>query len=144
MVTSHAIVRALDDAGYRLTEPRRRLAELIAAQPGHFSADSLFDESRRRHIGLTRATIFRSIEVLTRVGAIERIDLPGGEHALVACEALHHHHVVCSSCGRATPVRDCGIVDAVTEIARRTGYRVDAHRVEIFGVCPDCQAENPV
>lgn len=134
-----AIVGALDEAGYRLTEPRRALAELIAGRSGHFTADELLSDSRRRRLGLGRATVFRSLDVLADLGAIERLDLPTGEHAFVACEPRHHHHVVCSSCGRSTPVADAGLERLAESIGASTGYRVETHRLELFGLCPDCQ-----
>ena len=71
---------------------------------------------------------------------VERLDLPSGEHAYVPCAPAHHHHVVCSRCGRAAEVEDCGVGEAVQEIARRTGYRIDVHRLELFGLCRHCQA----
>lgn len=139
MVEAESIVSALEGAGYRLTGPRRALAALIAARGSHFTADELLGESRRRRLGITRATIFRSLEVLADLGAVERLDLPTGEHAFVACEQAHHHHVVCSSCGRSTEVADQGIERIAADIGRETGYRIDTHRLELFGLCPDCR-----
>ena len=142
MVDASGIVRAFEAAGYRLTAPRRALAALIASRAGHFTADDLLDESRRRRLGVTRATIFRSLDVLADLGAVERLDLPSGEHAFVACEPAHHHHVVCSSCGRSTGVDDHGIERIAEAIGRETGYRFDAHRLELFGLCPSCRKQN--
>lgn len=135
------IVDALGEAGYRLTAPRRALAELIAGRRGHFTADELLGESRRRRLGLTRATIFRSLDVLTDLELVERLDLPTGEHAFVACRPAqqHHHHIVCSSCGRSTEVADHGLEVVAAAIGRETGYRVDSHRLELFGLCGDCK-----
>jgi Fe2+ or Zn2+ uptake regulation protein len=141
MISSDAIVSAFDQAGYRVTQPRRALARLIEARAGHFTAEELLRDSRRSRLGLARATVFRSLETLTELGLIERIDLPSGEHAFVACEAAHHHHVVCSRCGRSTDVGDGGIGQVVAELARRSGYRIDSHRLELFGLCPICQTE---
>ena len=90
--------------------------------------------------GVGRATVFRTLEVLEALGAVERLDLPSGEHAYVVCERAHHHHVVCSSCGRTSEIDDAGLRVVVREIARRTGYRVDEHRLELFGLCPACLA----
>lgn len=140
MVDAPTIVNALEDAGYRLTAPRRALAGAIAKRSGHFTADELLDESRRRRLGATRATVFRTLDVLAELGLVERLDLPSGEHAFVACDAQHHHHVVCSSCGRSTEVSDAGLERAALAIGEHTGYRIDAHRVELFGLCPECQA----
>jgi|SRR6185503_573577 len=140
MVDAPAIVTAFEAAGYRLTAPRRALAALIATRRGHFTAEDLVGESRRRRLGVTRATVFRSLDVLSDLGVVERLDLPSGGHAFVACEPEHHHHVVCSSCGRSTWVADPGLEGAAEAIGRSTGYRIDTHRIELFGLCPSCRA----
>lgn len=138
MVDPTTYVEALDRAGYRLTEPRRSLAALIADQDGYFTAAGLVEETKARRLGVGRATVFRTLEVLAELGAIERLDLPTGEHAYVGCEPVHHHHVVCSRCGRATEIDDAGLRAVVREVARQTGFRVDDHRLELFGLCPAC------
>ena len=143
MVDPTPIETALDRAGYRLTEPRRALAALIADQVGHFTAAELVVAARGRRLGVGRATVFRTLDVLEGLGAVERLDLPSGEHAYVGCEPAHHHHVVCSSCGRATEIDDAGLRPIVREVARQTGYRVDEHRLELFGLCPSCLAVRP-
>lgn len=135
-----SLVATLDRAGYRLTEPRRSLAALIANRDGTFTAPELVAEARGRRIGVGRATVFRTLEVLEALGAVERLDLPSGEHAYVVCERAHHHHVICSRCGRTSEIADGSLQVAVDEIARRTGYRVDTHRLELFGLCPACVA----
>jgi Fur family ferric uptake transcriptional regulator len=134
------IVAALDRAGYRLTEPRRALAALVADQDGHFTAAELVAEAGRRRLGVGRATVFRTLEVLETLGTIERLDLPDGEHAYVGCEPAHHHHVVCSRCGRTNEIRDADLRGVVRRVAQQTGYRVDEHRLELFGLCPACLA----
>ena len=140
---TESITKALDRAGYRLTEPRRALADLIAHRDGHFTAGELVDEARERHLGVGRATVFRTLEVLEALGTVERLDLPSGDHAYVVCQRAHHHHVVCSRCGRTSEIDDAGLRVVFSEIARRTGYRVDDHRLELFGLCPACMASLP-
>jgi Fur family ferric uptake transcriptional regulator len=143
MGDAEPLLTALDRAGHRLTEPRRAVARLIAGQEGHFSAADLVRESRVRRLGIGRATIFRTLDVLSELGAVARIDLPNGEHAYVGCAPTHHHHVVCSICGRTAEIADAGLRTVVREVARRTGFRVDEHRLELFGLCPACQAAAP-
>jgi Fur family ferric uptake transcriptional regulator len=134
------IVTALDGAGYRLTEPRRALAELITARNGAaFTAADLVADVRARRLGIGRATVFRAIDLLEIVGAVERIELQNGEHAYVACVPTHHHHVICSRCANVTDIGDVGLSTLGREVARRTGYRIDEHRLELFGLCPACQ-----
>ena len=141
VVSPNPIVQALDAGGYRLTAPRRAVADLIAEHGGHFTAAELETAARGRRLGISRATLFRALDLLTELGVVERLDLPTGEHAYVPCAPAHHHHVICSRCGRATDVEDSGVAEAVAEIARRSGYRIDSHRLELFGLCRQCQAK---
>jgi len=138
---SAELVRALERAGYRMTGERRAVAELIASRDGAFETADLVADSRRRELGVARATIFRTIELLTSVGAVERLDLPNGEHSYVRCDTReHHHHLVCTRCQRSVDLEQIGMAPIIADIERRTGYRVDRHRVELFGLCPACQA----
>lgn len=139
MTERQPFVAALDLAGYRLTEPRRAVADLISRREGHFTAADLIDEARDRRLGIGRATIFRALELFTDLNVLERLDLPTGEHAYVPCEPAHHHHVVCSRCGRTNEADDHGLQDMVAEVARHTGYVIESHRLELYGVCPACQ-----
>jgi Fur family ferric uptake transcriptional regulator len=132
-----ALLAAAANAGYKVTEPRRAVATVIAARDGHFTAADVLDDAKERGLPLGRATAFRNLELFAELGALERLDLPSGEHAYVACEPeLHHHHVVCRSCGKSVEVEDSGLQSVVNEIARRSGYTIDTHRLELFGLCP--------
>ncbi len=136
-----ALIAALDQAGYQLTGPRRALADLIAAREGHFTAQDLLDDARARRLGVGRATVFRALELFTALHVLERLDLPSGEHAYVPCEPAHHHHIVCSGCGRVTGVDDAGFAGAMRAIERTTGWQVESHRLELYGRCPRCRIE---
>jgi Fe2+ or Zn2+ uptake regulation protein len=139
MPATNSIVSALDHAGYRLTAPRLALADLIATYDGHFTASDLAATARDRRLAISRATLFRALELLVELGVVERLDLPNGEHAYVPCAPAHHHHVICSRCGRTAEVDDAGINGAVREIERQSGFRIDTHRLELFGLCRHCQ-----
>lgn len=135
-----ALVETLAGGGHRLTRPRTVVAELVAARDGHFTAADLVADARRSHRQIGRATIFRALDLFTALGLVERVDLPGGEHAYVACEAVHHHHAICTGCGRSLDVGDPGLADLLAAIGERSGFRVTAHRLELFGMCAGCQA----
>lgn len=144
MVTSDSIVAAFGGAGYRLTEPRRALAQLIENRNGHFTAEDLVQASRDERLDVGRATVFRSLDILAELGLVERLDLPSGEHAFVACEPAHHHHVICSSCGRSADVGDSGMGRVLEDVARKSGYEIERHRLELFGICAECRTSQRV
>jgi Fur family ferric uptake transcriptional regulator len=133
-------LKTLDDAGHRLTEPRRVVASVIDGRDGHFTAAAVLADARVRQPGIGRATVFRALDLFMDLGIVERIDLPTGDHAYVVCRPdVHHHHVVCSTCGRTVDIDDRGIRAIAKKVARRTGYRIEHHRVALFGTCPACR-----
>jgi Fur family ferric uptake transcriptional regulator len=137
------IIRALEGAGYQATPNRRLVADMVAATGGHFTAADLLERGRREQFHIGRATIFRALELLTSLHVVERLDLPSGSHAYVVCDPEeHHHHLVCSTCGRSEDVADGELARLVDEIGQRHGYRIESHRLELFGMCPDCTASS--
>jgi len=127
----------------RETAPRRAIATLIADRHGHFTANDLLADAETHKVRVGRATVFRTLDLLADQGALERLDLPTGEHAYVACAPdNHHHHVVCRSCGASVEVADSGLQAVVREIGAQSGYRIDSHRLELYGLCPECQRKN--
>jgi Fe2+ or Zn2+ uptake regulation protein len=137
--TPQDVVSSLSEAGYRMTDSRRAVIDLIFTRDGVFDTSDLIADARRRRIGAARATIFRTLEILVDRGAVERLDLPNGEHSYVRCDlGHHHHHMVCTGCQRSVDLEDLGMTPILAKVARRTGYRIDRHRVELFGLCPTC------
>ena len=130
---------ALATADVRSTRPRRTVLELVAARGSqHFSAADLAADAHMRGIRIGRATVFRTLDLLLASGIIERIDLPDREHAYVACRPNHHHHVICTGCGRSTDVGDGDLRGVVAAVERATGFAIEGHRLELFGRCPTC------
>jgi Fe2+ or Zn2+ uptake regulation protein len=143
LTPAQPILEAVQASGHRLTGPRLAVARLIERRRDHFTAADLLSDARHSRLGIGRATIFRALELFAELGILERLDLPSGEHAYVACEPLHHHHVVCSRCGRTTEAPDHGLQAVVEDIGRRTGYAIEAHRLELYGLCPVCRTARP-
>jgi Fur family ferric uptake transcriptional regulator len=125
----------------RDTAPRRAISQLISIRHGHFTAADLLADAQAKKVKIGRATVFRTLDLLTERGSLERIDLPSGEHAYVACAPRdHHHHVVCRGCGASVEVSDAGLQSIVNDIGARSGYLIESHRLELYGLCPACQA----
>lgn len=138
--TPNDLLEALDAAGYRMTGSRRAIVELIGMRDGIFDAGDLVADAQRRKVATARSTIFRTLELLAELGLVERLDLPNGDHSYVVCDPRrHHHHLVCSHCHRSVDLEDLGMTPIMAEVERRTGYQIDRHRVELFGLCPSCQ-----
>lgn len=136
--TAASIVEQLDLRGLRQTEARRRLIELILEQPGQFRAADLVD--RAQPLGIGRATVFRLLERLVELGLLSRLHGPDGCRTYTLCEPeIHHHHLVCRTCGSVTPIETGAIESQIRSLAQASGFAVDGHHLEVFGRCGGCQ-----
>ena len=144
MPDAELILERLDRQGYRLTGPRRSVLEEVVSRQTPFTSAELLETMKRQAPGIGRATVFRTLDLLTRLGVVQRIhsDPEGGRcHAYLACDDAHHHHLICRSCGQVTDFTENAELDAlVREIERRTAFQVEGHRLELLGRCPECQA----
>lgn len=142
-----AVLERLQQEGQRMTEPRRLVIGAILARNGPFTSAELWAAIQTQAPAIGRATVFRTLDLLVRQGIVQRIhdDPVGGRcHAYLACEAGHHHHLICSSCGAVAEFHEDQALDAlIRQVERHTAFRVDGHRLELIGRCPTCQAEPP-
>ena len=137
--SAQALIGALERARVRVTAPRRVVAGLVAARSGHFTAAELVADAQWTEPAIGRATVFRALDLFSTLRLVERVDLPGGDHAYVACEAAHHHHAICTGCGLSFDIEDVGLADVLAAIGGRSGFEVTAHRLEVFGRCSACR-----
>lgn len=136
------LLRRLTEAGYKLTGPRRALAEAIARREKSFTAADILGDLERDHPDVGRATVFRTLDCLVKLGAIARVHLDSGAPAYAVCddheEGHHHDHLICSKCGAVVDLPFCPLDASLERLGREAGFRVFGHRLEVFGQCPDC------
>jgi Fur family ferric uptake transcriptional regulator len=129
----------LEARGYRITPSRRAVIAAALAQTGHFTADDLVTRCR----GAGRATVFRTIRLLTELGVVCRVLFEDGSMRYLVSQRGHHHHVVCTGCGAVRDLDQCAIKDAIRELSDATGYEVEGHWLELYGRCAACRARVP-
>jgi Fur family ferric uptake transcriptional regulator len=129
--------QVLGESGSRLTQPRQKILEAIADRVESFTAEELVDELKGDGVG--RATVFRTIDLLSEANMLHRIHT-GGCNAYVICPPVHHHHVICSDCGVTANVDLCDLEEQVASAAKQTGFAIDAHHLEFLGRCSACQS----
>ncbi|HEX2070798.1 MAG TPA: Fur family transcriptional regulator [Thermoleophilaceae bacterium] len=139
--TEHT-TRALADAGYRSSAAREAVIVAIAELGCSMTAREIADLLRERGSGVGLASIYRALDLLDRLGLVQRFDvgegvaryeaaLPGGDH---------HHHIVCESCGTVEPFEDEVLEDAIHGLSAKTDFAIAAHDVTLHGECPACRA----
>jgi len=139
-LSGEQIVDLLAEKGFRRTQSRRKLADLIAAKRRYFSAAELEEEVAQAAPDIGRATLFRLLATLIQQEVLSRVTLPTGEQGYVVCNdpRAHHHHAICTQCGKVVPVGTCGVDVRAKAVEKETSFRVTGHRLEYFGICAEC------
>ena len=133
------IARQLEARGYRVTPSRRAVIAAILQQPGHFTVDDLL----RRCRGAGRATLFRTLRLLSQIGVVCRVLMEDGTRHYAVSRREHHHHLVCTACGQVQDLDQCAIEGALRELSQSFGYEIDGHWLELYGRCCTCRATAP-
>ena len=131
--------RRLVDHDLRLTPLRRALLAVFSRANRPLGVQTK----------LPLSSVYRNLTVLCDSGVMRRLNFDEGfvryelEHNLTS----HHHHLICSECGRVLDLDDDtlaqverAIADAAGRIRRRHGFAVRSHQVDLTGVCSDCAA----
>ena len=138
----HAIaVSRLRADGQRYTALRRTLVELLSEIDQPLTLPQLLE--RRR--GLAQSSVYRNLAVLERVGVVHRFVTTDEFARYELAEDLteHHHHLICDTCGDVTdfkvpPTVEHDLESALSKVARRSGFEVRHHRLDLVGTCPNC------
>lgn len=130
----------LKKAGLKNTQPRRRILEIMDKGTNHhMSAEDIYREliEAGEEIGL--ATVYRVLTQFEEAGLIVRHHFEGGQSVFELDTGEHHDHLVCVKCGRVEEFCDDIIEKRQQEIAKKSGYEITDHSLNIYGICAACQ-----
>ena len=129
-------------ADQRYTSGRRRLVDALLAGGGPLTISQILTLDTR----LAQSSVYRNLVILEQVGAVTRIVTRDDYSRYELTERLtddHHHHLICTSCGDVadfslTNQTESKLDDALRRVAKRAGFSVEAHRLDLVGICASC------
>jgi Fur family transcriptional regulator, ferric uptake regulator len=128
--------------GLRSTEQRRVVTEMFFASEGHLSIEELLDQVRLKEPRIGYATVYRTLKLLKECGlAFERHFGDGVSRYEVAWSNEHHDHLICVECEKIIEFEDDDIEVLQHQVAAKHGFKLVRHKLELYGVCPDCRAK---
>jgi Fur family transcriptional regulator, ferric uptake regulator len=144
MLKRHNLMTEVEARGVRLTAQRRALIETIQEATSHLDASSLLDLARKRDPHINRATAYRTIELLKRLGMIDELDLMhlnGEKHYYEVKTQKDHLHLACFKCGEINEFVNSTFERLKREIAATNGFDIQVMRLEVGGLCSACAAK---
>lgn len=130
----------LRQQGYRVTPERFEVLDAVMAEPGHFEADELFLSLKQKGSKVSRATVYKTLQILEECDLVFRQRLKNhGSRYEKAFGRTHHDHLICVQCGKIVEFVDETIEQREEAVAKKFKFKLIGHSHQIFGMCPDCK-----
>jgi len=135
-LTAKSIEGIMRREGYKLTPQRRAVLNAIDLSHDHLTPADIYRKARREHSGIGLVTVYRTLDILDRLGLICEVHSAGnGRSCLMRRPREHHHHIVCSECGTVEDFTDCDLSELEQRLSRETGFEIESHILEFSGHC---------
>lgn len=126
-------------SGYKLTAARRDLLEILCQTGKHLTSTEVLEQASRKENPIGRASVFRSLELLTELGIIRPTYLrAGAPNYIVMPENGHHAHIICRECSQVIEIDECSVDEMIDSLEARHNIEITGHLLELYGKCKDC------
>jgi len=134
--------KLLAERSLKWTPERKAILEEVFASHDHFEADDLLFRLKKKNIRVSRATIYRTLELLVKCRLVRKISF-GEDHTHYEhiYGHKHHDHLVCLKCGTILEFNNPTIEEIQEQICRDYDFEPDSHCLQIFGHCTKCRTE---
>lgn len=133
------MIERLKESDCRITPQRYAVLNVLAHSPDHPSAESIHAELIDHYPTMSLATVYKTINLLKREGEILELEFSDLGNRYDGKKPYPHPHVICTKCGKITDPSQVN-VDAITSrMMEETGFKILTHRLDFYGICPECQ-----
>jgi Fur family peroxide stress response transcriptional regulator len=124
---------------YRLTPQRVALLRLLAASERHPSAAQLYGQLRAQFPTTSLGTVYKTLSLLKDLDEVLELNFGDGDNHYDGNKPYPHPHLICIRCRKIVDPEVSLTQDLIQEMAQRSGYQLVGHRLNFYGLCPDCQ-----
>jgi Fur family ferric uptake transcriptional regulator len=138
------VTERLREGGYRLTPQRLMILAALESSDEHISAEEIYASVTAKYPNVNISTVYRTLELLKKLGLVYEIDLGEGRIRYHAGESGHHHHLVCQKCSRVSDIREESLSPLRDSLLHDYNFRAELKHVAIFGICEECREKSGV
>ena len=133
------IIRAFREKGYRITPQRLAIFDILAKSEGHPSAEMIYKQIKKEFPVTSLATVYKTIAAVKELGEVLELGFSDDSNRYDGQKPYPHPHLICTRCKKIFDP-DLESLDHLTEeLTRESGFKIVHHRIDFFGICPDCQ-----
>ncbi len=139
MTRAEQMLSTLKKNGKRITPQRIAVVQILAESTDHPSVDQLYAKVRKTFPATGLATVYKTVLTLKELGEVMELGFGTGSSHYDGREPRPHPHLICTGCQVIMDAEFEAMNDLARTLASRTGFRIDHHRLDFFGRCPQCQ-----
>jgi len=132
----HAMEK-LKMTGVRMTPQRHAILTYLIQTKSHPTADDIYRSLERRFPSMSVATVYNNLKVFVESGLVKEMTY-GDASSRYDADMHEHYHAICVECGKISDFEHTPVHEVEEAATRATGFQVHGHRLEVHGVCPDC------
>ena len=134
------LLEYIERRGLKHSRQRELVADAFFGMRGHVSVEELVERARRRDPRVSVATVYRTMRLLVESGAATARRFGDGQTRYEpSAGRAHHDHLICTVCGEIVEFTDEQIEELQALVARRHGFEVESHKLELYGKCSRCR-----
>ena len=138
-LTANRIAGLLREQGHKLTPQRHIVLKVMASCHDHLTPELIYEKSLLENPSIGRVTVYRTLDLLSKLNLVCRVHAENGCHSyMMRRPTEHHHHLVCSGCGKVVDFTNCSLADIEKKLSQDTGFDIKDHLLEFHGLCRDC------
>lgn len=130
--------------GHRLTPQRLAVLRVLVGSADHPSVEQIYQQVRRQHPMISRATIYKTVETLKEMAQVLELEFSGASNRYDGRRIDPHPHLVCRGCGSIRDLELPALAREAAAVAEKTGYELLGHRLDFYGLCPPCRKASRV
>lgn len=131
-------LETLKDSGVRITPQRHAILEYLISSMTHPTADEIYKALEGRFPNMSVATVYNNLRVFREVGLVKELTY-GDASSRFDFVTHEHYHIICEECGKMVDFQYPGLDEIEQFAAHVSGYKVSHHRLEVYGLCPECE-----
>jgi len=124
---------------YRMSPQRVALLRVIATSAAHPSAAHLYEQVRAEFPDMSFATVYKTLNMLLEMGEVLELGFSDDDNRFDGRQPTPHPHLICTTCRKIVDLDVVPVAALTSEMARRTGFEILSHRLDFYGLCPDCR-----
>ncbi len=145
IITKHTdFINDLKRSGLKNTKHRTSILEILEQNNQPIAAEEVFIALQKKGLSTNLSTVYRTLESLNDKSLVNKLNISGDNRTLYELNHMvHRHYLVCLECKKILAIDDCPLENYEKTIEEKTNFKIEGHKLDIYGYCPECQKRKP-